>query len=263
MCLLFLPCRYVIKHIAAPVHSKLHDHNPISVHNPYCLHQTAQAYSRWRGRIIPVQSSSSSPLSSPPPAGHRGTEFKYSWTNSNTRHAFTKSSFPHYTSLKLFYYYQVLMCVTVWVCRMAFLTNTLCAHYSWCFLNTGYGYCGANTSHNWPFKPTMWHEHGMRPVLLFLSAVWYVCVCVCVFTLASEVTVTSRILNIQSLSSSWLLAARSSTGPVRMEPFGTREKTYSLLPFPSGRTTERKNNLNSNSFLQLLTRMCPDPKCQQ
>lgn len=58
-----------------------------------------------------------------------------------------------------------------------------------------------------------------------------------VFTLASEVMVTSRILNIHSLSSSWLLAATSSTGPDRMEVFGTREKTYGLLPFPSRRAT--------------------------
>lgn len=62
-----------------------------------------------------------------------------------------------------------------------------------------------------------------------------------VFTLASDVTATSRILNIHSLSSSWLFAAMSSNGPIRMEVLETREKTCGLLPFPSGRTT-RKND---------------------
>lgn len=61
-----------------------------------------------------------------------------------------------------------------------------------------------------------------------------------VFTLASEVMATSRILNIHSFSSSWLFAAISSTGPVRMEVFDTKEKTCGLLPFPSGRTTKKK-----------------------
>lgn len=60
-----------------------------------------------------------------------------------------------------------------------------------------------------------------------------------IFTLASEVMVTSRILVTHSLSSSWLLAATSSNGPVRMEVLGTKEKTWGLLPFPSGRTTEK------------------------
>lgn len=59
----------------------------------------------------------------------------------------------------------------------------------------------------------------MSPGLNFLSAKGYI------FTLASEVMVTSRILNTHSLSSSWLLAATSSNGPVRMEVLGTREKT--------------------------------------
>lgn len=44
-------------------------------------------------------------------------------------------------------------------------------------------------------------------------------------TLASEVIVTSRILKTHSLSSSWLLAATSSTGPVRTVVVVTREKT--------------------------------------
>lgn len=61
-----------------------------------------------------------------------------------------------------------------------------------------------------------------------------------VFTLASDVTVTSWILNIHSFSSSWLFAAISSNGPIRNELLGTREKTCGLLPFPSGRTTENK-----------------------
>ncbi len=56
-------------------------------------------------------------------------------------------------------------------------------------------------------------------------------------TLASEVMATSRIFTTQSFSSSWELAAMSSTGPVRGEATGTKEKTNCLLPFPSDLTT--------------------------
>lgn len=65
-----------------------------------------------------------------------------------------------------------------------------------------------------------------------------------VFTLASDVMATSRILNIHSLSSSWLFAAMSSTGPISMEAFGTKEKTCGLVPFPSGRATKEKRTKN-------------------
>lgn len=83
------------------------------------------------------------------------------------------------------------------------------------------------------YEPTVWHHRSA-------------------FTLASEVMVTSRILFIHSLSSSWLVADTSRI--VRMLVFRTREKTYGLLPFPSGRGTEN-DILHSQRMqvLQLLT----------
>ena len=55
--------------------------------------------------------------------------------------------------------------------------------------------------------------------------------------MASEVTVTSRILLTHSLSSSWVLAAMSSTWLALGEVAGSRENTWGRLPFPSGLTT--------------------------
>ena len=99
---------------------------------------------------------------------------------------------------------------------------------------------------------------GQTQVLSGVSVVWVLTCILCqpcgryiyIFTLASDVIVTSRILNTHSLSSSWVLAATSSTGPVRMEALGTREKTWGRLPFPSGRTTRNVRRVKKKKKLK-------------
>lgn len=136
----------------------------------YCLHQMVQAYSRPLDLITPVQSFSSSPSSSPPPAAHKDT--KGTTSELTSFHRLT----PH-LPLNILHYEKVMS---------AFLIEHECKH-----------------------------------------------------TLASEVMATSRIFETHWVSSSWLEAATSRIWRVAL--FDTREKTWALLPFPSGRITEKKH----------------------
>lgn len=146
-----------------------------------------------------MQSSSSSPLASPLPAGQRDTKFRHSSTNRITSHSVCVFTEMKETLKKLFFSPQLLLLQSVSLVSRSPDSHLMCSLLSHCVLNTCHGYDGPNTSHDW--------------------------VPAAVFTLASEVTVTSRILYSHSLSSSWLLAATSSNGPARIEAFGTREKT--------------------------------------